>query len=190
MTLAGEAAGGPTSPGSSTLSHLPALSQESDGTVSGPYAVSTQERAWYYYGITSEGDQPELLYRTSSKDDPWVPPTGRYANMPTKSARPAHGTQLGGVWTIVGPQVDNLVHAAVGRSYSIDLARFFTVPNGEDIEKGILGPAIVWVTVDATLNTSVDTAHNVSESILTLLAKHGVHDAHVEWCEGVTVKLQ
>ena len=145
MTLAGEAAGGPTSPGSSTLSHLPApslVSQESDGTVSGPYAVSPQERVWYYYGITSEGDQPDLLYRTSSKDDPWVPPTGRYANMPTKSARPAHGTQLGGVWAIVGPQVDNLVHAAVGRSYSIDLARFFTVPNGEDIEKGILGPAI------------------------------------------------
>jgi hypothetical protein len=45
------------------------------------------------------------------------------------------------------------------------------------------------VTVDATLNTLVDTAHDVSESILALLAKHSVHDAHVEWCEGVTVRL-
>jgi len=45
------------------------------------------------------------------------------------------------------------------------------------------------VTVNATLNTSVDTTHDVSESILMLFTKHSVHDAHIEWCEGVTVKL-
>ena len=62
--------------------------------VGGEYAVSSQERAWYYHGVTSEGDQPELLYRSNFRADRWVPPTGRYANVPTKSARPAHGTQL------------------------------------------------------------------------------------------------
>jgi len=62
--------------------------------VDSPYAVSTQEQAWYYYGITSDGDQPKLLYHTSSKDDPWVPLMGRHANMPTKSTCLAYGTQL------------------------------------------------------------------------------------------------
>ncbi|KAF8645404.1 hypothetical protein AX16_007838 [Volvariella volvacea WC 439] len=188
MTLAVKA-GGLTSPGSEA-SHLSALTlvSQTDDTVSAPYAVSTQERAWYYYGVTADGDQPELLYRTSSKEDPWVPPVGRHANMPTKSARPAHDTQLSKVWGTVGPKVEDLVHAAVKGSYSIDPARFFTVPPGEDVKNGTLGPAIVWVTVHPDSNISVDTVHDVSQSILELLAENGVNDAHVEWCEGVTFK--
>ncbi|CAA7266400.1 unnamed protein product [Cyclocybe aegerita] len=189
ITLQG-VTGGPTSPGSPDLSHLSSRtlgSPESDRTVSSEDAVEYQERAWYYYGITSEGDHPELLYRSNKQADYWVPPTGRHANMPTKSARPAHGTSLAAVWGKVGPLVDDLVFSVVRRSYSIDVARFFTVPHGEADDKG-LGPAVVWVTVDPALNISPDTAHGVSGDILDLLGKHGVHDAHVEWCEGVTLR--
>ena len=32
---------------------------------------SAQERVWYYNGVTDDGDQPELLYRTSSETEPW-----------------------------------------------------------------------------------------------------------------------
>lgn len=119
MTLANNT-GGPTSP---------TLSEESDVTVDAPHAVSTQEQeqAGCYYGITADGDQPELLYRTtsyrtSSEEDPWVPLTGRHANMPTKSALPAHDTQLSKFWGTFGPKGDDLVHVAVKRSYSVDPA--------------------------------------------------------------------
>ena len=181
MTLAGDT-GGPTS--------LLSVSGESHGTVDAPHPISTQEqeRVWYYYGITADGDQPDLLYRTSSEKDPWVPPTGRYANMPTKSARPAHDTQLSMVWGTVGPKIDDLVHTAVKRSYSIDPVRFFTVLHGEDVKKGTLGPAIVWVTVHPDSKPTVDTAHLVSERILELLTENGVNDAQVEWCEAATFK--
>jgi hypothetical protein len=194
MTLIG-ATGGPTSPGSPgspTLSHLSGptlMSQESDSTVGGEYAVSPQERAWYYHGIAPEGNHPDLLYRSNSKADPWVPPTGRHANMTTKSARPAHGTRLAAVWGDVGSLIYDLVFAAVGKSYSIDPARFFTVPPGQADDTGILGPAVVWVTVDPALNVSPAAAHRVSEAILALLGSHDARDAHVEWCEGVTYKL-
>ena len=151
--------------------------------------VSPQERAWYYHGTAPEGDQPELLYRSSSKADRWVPPTGRYAGVPTKSIHSAHGTQLAAVWRDVGPLVNGLVSAAVRKSYSIDAVRYFTVPHREDDDKGTLGPAMVLVTVDPALNISPDTTRSVSGDILPLLAKQDVHDAHVEWCEGVTFRL-
>jgi hypothetical protein len=153
-----------------------------------PHAVSLQERAWYYNGVTDDGDQPDLLYRTSSEKDPWVAPTGRHAHPPTKFARPVHGTSLSKVWNTVGPLVDDLVYAALKTRYSIDPARFLTVPHGEDVTNGTLGPAVIWVTVHPDSCTSVDTAHNVSQKILQLLAENGVNDAQVEWCEGVTSK--
>ncbi|KAF8661947.1 hypothetical protein AX16_001265 [Volvariella volvacea WC 439] len=108
--------------------------------------------------------------------------------MPTKSARPAHGTRLAAVWDDVGPLIDDLVFAAVRKSYSIDAVCFFTFSRGEADDKGILGPAVVWVTVDPALNISPNTAHSVSQDILALLEKHDVCDAHIEQCEGVTFR--
>ena len=95
--------------------------------------------------------------------------------MPTKSIHSAHGTQLAAVWRDVGPLVNGLVSAAVRKSYSIGAVRYFTVPHGEADDKGTLGPAVVWVTVDSALNISPDTAHSVSGDILALLNKHDAH---------------
>ena len=186
---------GPTSPGSPTpssvlqLSALTIVSQKSDDTVGVPHAVSAQERVWYYNGVTDDGDQPELLYRTSSETNPWVASTSRYAHPPIKFARPVHGTPLNKVWDTVGPLVDDLVYTAIKRCYSIDPVRFFTVPHGEDVKDGSLGSVVIWVTVHPDSNISVDTAHEVSQSILQLLVENGVNDVQVEWCEGVTSKL-
>ncbi|TFK66837.1 hypothetical protein BDN72DRAFT_843693 [Pluteus cervinus] len=194
MTWAAEATG-PISPAtlanSPTTSHFSALtlvSPKNGGTVDPAYAVSAYERAWYYYGTTNDGDQPQLLYRTSWEKDPWVPPTGRFAHPPLKFARPVHNTQLNTVWDTVGPLVDKLVHAAIKRSYSINTARFFTVPNGEDVKDGTLGSVVIWVFVSPG-STSADTAHEVSQDILQLLANNGVYGVDVEWSEGVTSKL-
>jgi hypothetical protein len=170
------------------LSALMLVSQESDKTVGPPYAVSAQERAWYYYGITDDGDQPKLLYRTSWEKDPWLAPTGRFARPPLKFARPVHKTPLNGVWDTVCYLVDDLVYAAVKRSYSINTARFLTVPNGEDVKEGTLGSVVIWISVYPD-STSADTAHEVSQEILRLLTDNGVDGVDVEWSEGVTSRL-
>ncbi|KAI0303027.1 hypothetical protein BC826DRAFT_1137981 [Russula brevipes] len=161
------------------------VSQESDKTVGPAYAVSAQERTWYYYGITDDGEQPELLYRTSWEKDPWLAPTGRLARPPLKFARPVHKTPLNGVWDTVGPLVDDLVYAAVKRSYSINTARFLTVPHGEDVKEGTLGSVVIWISVYPH-STSADTAHEVSQVILRLLTDNGIDGVDVEWSEGVT----
>ena len=65
--------------------------------------------------------------------------------------------------------------------------RFFTHgPLGE--EKGSLGPAVIWISVHPG-STSADTAHDVSQQILTLLQKHGIEGVVVEWTEAVVQRL-
>lgn len=113
----------------------------------------------------------------------------RYAYPPLEFARPVHDTLLNKVWDTVDPLIDDLVCAAVKRCYSIDPTHFFTVPHGEDAKDGTLDSAVIWVTVHPDSNISVDTAHEVSQSILQLLAKNGVSDVQVEWCESITSKL-
>ncbi|KAF7768605.1 hypothetical protein Agabi119p4_7848 [Agaricus bisporus var. burnettii] len=167
-------------------SHLP----EEHGTIDKPYAVSAQEREWYYYGVTPDGDQPHLLYRTSSKDDPWIPSSSiDKSNLPTKHAYPANNTKLGKAWPTLGRQIADLVRSKVKKSYSINVARFMNVPPGEDSEKGVLGPAVIWIGVDPKLNMTSDDAHEVSQSILAVLAEHDIEDAQVEWNESVVVSL-
>ena len=189
-----KATGGPKtptiSPNLSNLSGPTVLSQESVNTLGGDeWVVLRAERRFYYNGIAPEGHHPDLLYRSNSKADPWVLPKGRFANLATKSARSAHGTRLAAVWGEVLLLIDAILFAAIHRSYSIDAARFFTIPGGQEDDAGFLGPAVVWVTVDPALNVSSDTAHRVSQDILALLRKHDAGDAIVEWCEGVMFRL-
>lgn len=187
-----ERSGGPRSlPNSPTQSETSSaatlVSQKSDDTLAAPYPVSPQERTGYYRGLTTEGEHPDLLFRTNAEMDPWVPPTGRYAHLPTKHARSAHGTTLSSVWKDVGPEIQKLLHSTIKTSYSIDPVRFFTIP-GDELKHGTLGPAVVWVTVHPSAHISIDTAYTISNEILFLLSKHHVYDAHIEWCEGVIVK--
>ena len=126
----------------------------------------------YYYGIAHDGEHPELLYRTSWEKKPWVAPTGRVA-------RPFYGTPLNRIWDTVGPKIDNLVNAAVTKSYTINTTRFFTVPDGESVKNGTLGSVVVWISVHPG-STSASTAHLVSQGILQLLTDNGVTDVDVE----------
>lgn len=88
-------------------------SRGSDQTTRPAFAASANERAWYYYGITDDGDQSELLYRTSWEKEPWVTPTGRFTQPPLKFARAVHNTPLNKVWDMAGPLIDDLVYATV-----------------------------------------------------------------------------
>ena len=178
-----------TSPNLSDLSGPTLVSQERHSTLVDEWMLSRAERRSYYNGIAPEGHHPELLYRSNSKVDPWVLPQGRFTNLATKSARSAHGTRLAAVWGDVLRPIDAILFAAIHKSYSIDAARFFTIPGGQEDDAGFLGPAVVWVTVDPALNVSSDTAHRVSEEILALLREHDAGDAIVEWCEGVMFRL-
>jgi len=165
-----------------TMEHT-VLSQDQD--IDAPsHAVSEYEKTSYYNGITKVGEHPDLLYRTGSAKYPWIKPTGRIAHQPTKSLCGVHGTPLNPVWSIVGPQVSNLVRSVVN-GYTINPVRFVT--HGEDGEE-TLGPVVIWVCVGPG-STSADTAHQVSQKILELLKKNGVEDVEVEWHEGVTSML-
>lgn len=152
------------------------------------YAVTEEEAAWYYFGIGAPGEKPVLLYRTSGERTPWSAPTGRIARSPQKFARAVYGTPLNRVWDTVGPLIDDLVYTAVKRSYSIVTARFLTVPDGESTKDGTLGPVVICISVDPG-STPVDTAHNVSQEILLVLADHGLDGVDVEWSESITSRL-
>lgn len=181
----------PFSPASRTFSDvsvIPALalaSQDSDSTVVSPYAVSEYEKIAYYNGITDNGDHPNLLYRSDFFTNPFPKPQGRFAHLPSKSLREVYDTSLNKVWHTVGPQIRDLVKGRKLRYSSIDPARF--VSYGEDDEQ-TLGPPVIWVGVHPN-STSPDTAHEVSQDILALLAENGVQDVVVEWREAVLSKL-
>lgn len=163
----------PTSPMLSDISQCSALPPSA-------YAVSDFERTSYYNGIPTEGEHPELLYRTGSAKYPWIEPSSEHAYLPTKSLLGVHRTPLNDVWSTVGPQVSQLVRDRTNR-YSIDPVRFVT--HGEDGEE-TLGPVVIWVGVYPG-STSADTAHEVSQNILQLLEKNGIKDVEVEWREAV-----
>ncbi|KAI0309190.1 hypothetical protein OF83DRAFT_1186441 [Amylostereum chailletii] len=151
-----------------------------------------RERRSYYNGITGDDDHPELVYRSDFLTTPFPKPIGRHADthihIPVKSLRGVFDTPLNGVWDTVGPEICDLIKARKINWSSVDPARFFTHgPPGEE-EKGSLGPVVIWVGVIPS-STSPDTAHKVSQEILTLLLKNGVEDAVVEWREAVLQRL-
>ncbi|KIM29465.1 hypothetical protein M408DRAFT_113804, partial [Serendipita vermifera MAFF 305830] len=176
-----------------TLSDWPGISvpiptstsQDSDTYAVSTYAVSEYEKTTYYNGITHGGDHPDLLYRSDLFTNPFPEPKGRYAHLPTKSVQGVHETPLNKVWDTVGPQIRNLVKDRKVRYSSIDPARFVTY--GED-DAETLGPVVIWIAVYPG-STSPETAHEVSQNILTLLVKNGVDGAVVEWHEAVPSKL-
>ena len=166
---------------------MSALTPASDAAAVSQYTPDEYERTWYYNGIS--GDHPVLVYRSDFLTTPFPKPVGRFFRIPVKSARGAFGTPLNAVWDTVGPQVLELIKARKIRWSSMNTARFFTDgPRGEEEEGGSLGPVVIWVFVIPG-STSSDTAHEVSQEILTLLLKNGVEGVVVEWSEGVVQRL-
>jgi hypothetical protein len=146
------------------------------------------ERATYYNGITKDGDHPVLVYRSDFGTTPFPKPTGRYGHVPVKSVRGVYGTSLNPVWETVSPQIVELITIEKIPCSSIGTARFFTHATPGEEGKGHLGPVVIWLGVNPG-STSSDTAHEISQRILTLLGKHGVSDVVVEWREAVLQRL-
>ncbi|KAF5381360.1 hypothetical protein D9615_008320 [Tricholomella constricta] len=180
------------SKGSPTLSPVSvvssALTLTSDTTVVYQYTPIEYERTTYYNGITSDGDHPELIYRSDYLSTPFPKPVGRFACIPVKSLHGVYDTALNGIWETVGPKIVDLITARKIKWSSVDPARFFTHLTSEEDEKGNLGPVVIWVGVSPG-STSSDTAHEVSQEILVLLREHGVEDVVVEWREAVLQRL-
>jgi hypothetical protein len=152
------------------------------------YGPDKYERTSYYNGITGDGDHPVLVYRSDFRTTLFPKPAGRHAHLPVKSLRGVFDTPPNSAWDTVGPQIRDVIKARKIHWSSIDPARFFThAPPGEGA-KGSLGPVVVWVGV-LPASTSADTAHGVSQEILTLLWKNGVDDAVVEWRKAVPQRL-
>ena len=169
-------------------SNLSALTPASDATPVSVHGPDEYETTTYYNGITGDHDHPDLVYRSDFLTTPFPKPVGRFAYAPVKSLRGVFDNPLNGVWDTVGPQIRNLIKARKINWSSIDPARFFThAPLGE-AAKGSLGPVVIWIGVIPG-STSVDTAHKVSQEILTLLRENGVDDVVVEWREAVLQRL-
>ncbi|KAG5646004.1 hypothetical protein DXG03_004606 [Asterophora parasitica] len=133
-------------------------------------------------------DCPELIYRSDYHTTPFAKPTGKFGQVPVKSVHGVFHTPLNTVWGTVGPQIRDVVEAHSVKYSSIDTARFYTHgPPGEE-EKDSLGPSVVWMGVRPG-STSADTAHDVSQVILTLLEKNEVTGVAVEWREAVVQRL-
>ncbi|KAI6040832.1 hypothetical protein EDC04DRAFT_2867379 [Pisolithus marmoratus] len=142
----------------------------------------------YYNGITGDSDHLHLVYHSDFLTTPFPKPTGRFTHIPVKSLCGVFDTLLNGVWDTVGPQIHDLIKAWKINWMSVDPAHFFThAPLGEG-GNGSLGPIVIWVGVIPG-STSADTAHKVSEEILSLLLKNGVDDVVVEWHEAVLQRL-
>ncbi|KAG6807333.1 hypothetical protein H0H92_007973, partial [Tricholoma furcatifolium] len=172
----------PSSPITSTSS-VP-----SESTVVSEHAPDAYERVAYYNGITGDSDHPQLIYRSNALATPFPKPAGRFAHVPVKSLRGVFDTPLNQVWDFVGPQIRDIIKARKIRWSSIDTARFFTHAAPGENEKGSLGPVVIWIGVKPG-STSSDTAHDISQEILTLLGKNKVEDVVVEWREAVLQKL-
>ena len=173
---------GPTlSPGSAVS---PALTFASNTTAVSQHTPTEYERTTYYNGITEDGDHPVLVYRSDFLTTPFPKPVGRYAHIPVKSLRGVHGTPLNAVWESVGPKIVELITTRKIDCSSIDTARFFTHATPGEEGEGRLGPVVVWLGINPG-STSSDTAHEVSQEILTLLGEYGVNDVVIEWREAV-----
>ncbi|KAG6375897.1 hypothetical protein JVT61DRAFT_2765 [Boletus reticuloceps] len=181
----------PHLPGSPALSDLSSMSSRlstltfaSDVTAVSEYGPDVYKRTSYYNGITGDDDHPDLVYRSDYFTTLFPRPIGRHTHLPVKSLRGVFNTPLNGVWDTVSPQIRDLIKAHRIHWSSIDPAHFFTHgPPGEEV-KGSLGPVVIWVGV-LPGSTSPDTAHDVSQKILTLLVKNRVDGAVVEWHEAV-----
>ena len=69
------------------------------------------ERTSYYYGITGDGDHPELVYRSNFLTTPFPKPIGRHAHILVKSVHGVFDAPLNGVWDTVGPKIRDLIKA-------------------------------------------------------------------------------
>ena len=178
--------------GPPTLSPVPAVSPAltfSSVTIAVPqYTPTEYERTTYYNGITQGGDHPALVYRSDFGTTPFPKPVGGYARVPVKSVRGVYGTSLNPVWESVGPEIVELITIEKIDCSSIGAARFFTHASLGEEGRGRLGPAVIWLGVNPG-STSSDTAHDISQKILTLLGKRGVNDVVVEWREAVLQRL-
>ena len=76
----------------------------------------------------------------------------------------------------MGPLVKDLIKTHKIRYASIDVARLITHETGE---KEISGPVVVWIGVYPG-STAADTAHDISERILTLLIYRTVSSSPVQ----------
>lgn len=161
--------------------------------------ITTYQRKFFYSGIARQGGQPLLLYRSDLADDPFPEPCvqanelpSRFGFIPRKAVRDACGTSLDRCFEAVVDGVVALVNARTVNdgfqqdlSCVVDAVRFVTyMENGQ----GILGPPVLWIAVPPG-STTCDTARQVTQPILLLLAEHDAQDVVVHWREGVLRRL-
>ncbi|KAG8718305.1 hypothetical protein FRC09_012863 [Ceratobasidium sp. 395] len=146
-----------------------------------PHLLCEFERIHYYNGVSA--DPPEIYYRSNIdtvKFELPVPGQQNFFKILFKTAEGVLGTPIVEVWDEVARLIVDLFKST-GVKYSALHPAFFSTLN-EDMEKD-MGPLVIWVaTYPGT--TSPEKARDVSPAVLSILVKHGIEGAVVEWIEG------
>lgn len=165
---------------------LSQLTIASDNTVVAPALVSPFEARHYWNGISD--DPPELLYRSDLESNPFPRPEPgvRFSQLHVKTVSGTWGTAMNDqVWREVAPLIVALFKER-RIAYSTLMSVRFSIED-EDGKK-VTSPLVVWVALHPGRNTASN-ARDVSPDVLSILVKHGVEGAVVEWYEGVVEKL-
>ncbi|CAE6475016.1 unnamed protein product [Rhizoctonia solani] len=149
--------------------------------ITGDQLLSEFERVHYYNGVSVV--PPEIYYRsnldTVTSKLP-VPGQQNFFEIPFKTAEGVLGTPIVAVWPRVAPLIVALFKSS-GVKYSAFHPAFFSTLN-DDMEKD-MGPLVIWVATHPG-TTSAEKARDVSPAVLSILVKHGIEGAVVEWIEG------
>ncbi|KAK6971479.1 hypothetical protein R3P38DRAFT_2670393 [Favolaschia claudopus] len=128
-----------------------------------------------------EDECPQLIYRSK--------PTAQSQHViNSNSIYGADDTPLGKIWPTVLDDIRLVIKTAVPNYSCLNECRHGPNSFTDNPDAGSLGPAVVCVGVPPG-SISADTAHDVSQTILELLLKHGVDNAVVEWREAVVSRL-
>ncbi|KZT35705.1 hypothetical protein SISSUDRAFT_1008354, partial [Sistotremastrum suecicum HHB10207 ss-3] len=151
-----------------------------------PHTPTSYESKFYYAGISPT--PPSLIYRSSSLSRPFNAPTGPEAYRKLRELRPVSDHPIVQIWGDVGRKVVRVLEGRGVQWTSVDGVRFLGDEDvDEEDQQGLgggrkLSPVIIWIGL-APSSTSTSTAHEISQSILSILASHDIPDVEVEFRE-------
>ncbi|KZS88563.1 hypothetical protein SISNIDRAFT_445714 [Sistotremastrum niveocremeum HHB9708] len=151
------------------MEHFKPLDLRTESPNPSPHTPTSYESKFYYAGISPT--PPPLIYRSSSLSRPFNPPTGPEAYRKLKELRPVSDHPIVQIW---------------GEWTSVDGVRFLGDEDVVEEKQGAggrkLSPVVIWIGLTPS-STSASTAHEISQSILAILASYEIPDVEVEFRE-------
>ncbi|KAF6748456.1 hypothetical protein DFP72DRAFT_1074348 [Ephemerocybe angulata] len=147
-------------------------------------------RDLYYFGVSSGGRGPKLVYRTST--DVFQGPTGPHNRTRTTQLLPVSGhSKLSNsdLWNTILKETVKILDKHEIKFTSIDPVRFAWDDYNEDgSETRVTSRFTIWIGV-LPESTTTEAAFHASQGILELLKQHEIDDLDVAFRESVVRQL-